>query len=813
MIFRLACVNCSPPANDYLPSGGPETGRRDFMTEYWQILLPSPPYSELTYERPEWFPPLSSGERVLVPMRRSLRVGVLTEPVPKPPFATKPILWPLDRTPLLDAPYLELVSNLASRQMSEPGAVLNLLLPSGLRTSDLTFAVSGGGFPSRLSPQALKKLTKAELKRLMELWLSGGMQVHLNPAREAEETVIRLLADPPWPVRPNAVVQLAVLEHLLENGQTTRQRLNKDVGPNVGQALRRLSEAKLISVEREQGENCVGGMALACDSPAEAPANSEEQEAALERLGASLKSGKGETVLLHGVTGSGKTHVYLSLAEQCLARGRSVLLLAPEVALACALHRAATARFPDRRCVLYHGYQSPGSRRDAFLSLAGSEPALVVGTRSALFLPLRQPGLIVLDEEHDESFKQEERLAYQAKEIAWFRARQSGALLVLGSATPDVKTFYAASQGGLPLVSLTRRVGGGTPPEIRLVDISGLKDSGSPLSPETLEALSSTVTEGGQAILMLNRRGYAPLMYCLDCGEVVRCPHCHVAMTFHKSRERLVCHYCGTAFPYPLLCPKCGGGNHLPMGEGTERLEETLARALPEGTGILRMDRDTTRRQERLEQILTDFSQGRAQVLVGTQMLSKGHHFPNVTLVVVADGDLGLNLPDYRSSERTYQLLLQVAGRAGRGNLPGRVLVQTRNPGHPFWEHVLRSDYATFYAGEIERRKRFHYPPFVCLGLIRLSVPVEENESSGDDTRLLMEASSALLRAAEPCNVSALGPAPAPLAMLRGRRRYNCLLKAKTWRDVRDVYARFCAWNPEPDRIRMRLDLDPVNML
>jgi primosomal protein N' (replication factor Y) len=249
------------------------------------------------------------------------------------------------------------------------------------------------------------------------------------------------------------------------------------------------------------------------------------------------------------------------------------------------------------------------------------------------------------------------------------------------------------------------------------------------------------------------------------------------------------------------------------MGEGTERLEETLAKALPEGTGILRMDRDTTRRQERLEQILTDFSQGRAQVLVGTQMLSKGHHFPNVTLVVVADGDLGLNLPDYRSSERTYQLLLQVAGRAGRGNLPGRVLVQTRNPGHPFWEHVLRSDYATFYAGEIERRKRFHYPPFVCLGLIRLSVPVEENESSGDDTRLLMEASSALLRAAEPCNVSALGPAPAPLAMLRGRRRYNCLLKAKTWRDVRDVYARFCAWNPEPDRIRMRLDLDPVNML
>jgi primosomal protein N' (replication factor Y) len=783
------------------------------MREYWQVLLPTPPHSVLTYERPEWFPPLAPGCRVLVPVRRSLRVGVLTETCDKPDFATRQILWPLDREPLLDADYMELVRNLASRQMTDPGAILHLLLPSGLRTSELTFALSQGPFPSRLTPHALGKLSPDEKRELVALWRDGGMRVHLNPAREAEETVVSLAVDPPWPVRPNAVSQLGVLEYLLENGQTTRRRLTEEIGGNVGTVLRRLADAGLIRVGREEAG--LEELAPACEIAEDVLTNSQEQDAALEKLTQAMDSPQGETVLLHGITGSGKTHVYLELAEKCLSSGRSALLLAPEVALACGLYRAVRERFAEARCVFYHGYQTPGRRRDAFAALADGQPSLVVGTRSALFLPIRRPGLIILDEEHDESFKQEERLAYQAKEIAWFRTRQSGGLLVLGSATPDVKSYHAAREGRLPLVSLTKRVGEGTLPDIRLVDISGQKDPEKPLAAETLDALTRTVEQGGQAILMLNRRGYAPLMYCLDCGDVVRCPHCHVAMTFHKIRERLICHYCGTSYSYPLLCGKCGGGNHLPMGEGTERLEETLRKALPEGTGVLRMDRDTTRRQERLEEILDDFAKGRAQVLVGTQMLSKGHHFPNVTLVVVADGDLGLNLPDYRSAERTYQLLLQVAGRAGRGALPGTVLVQTRNPGHPFWDHVLRADYETFYEREIAQREKFRYPPFVRLGLIRMSVPVEGEgpESVSDDVRLLSDAAAALQRAARAPGVTVLGPAPAPLAMLRGRKRYNCLIKAEDWRDVRDVFGRFSAWNPDPNRIRLRLDLDPVNML
>jgi len=275
---------------------------------------------------------------------------------------------------------------------------------------------------------------------------------------------------------------------------------------------------------------------------------------------------------------------------------------------------------------------------------------------------------------------------------------------VLGSATPDVKTFQAAKSGAIPVSTLRERVGNAMLPEVELVDISTLNDANKPLAPRTEEALKETVERGDQAIVMLNRRGYAPLMYCLDCTETVRCPECEVGMTYHKGRERVICHYCGTSYAYPLLCAKCGGSNFIPMGEGTERLEEYIDGILPEGTRVLRLDRDATRRQERLEEILGAFGKGEAQVLVGTQMISKGHHFPKVTLVVVSDGDLGLNLPDYRSGERTFQLLVQVAGRAGRGESPGKVFIQTRNPKHPIWNEVLSGDYQAFFEREIGRR-------------------------------------------------------------------------------------------------------------
>ena len=482
-----------------------------------------------------------------------------------------------------------------------------------------------------------------------------------------------------------------------------------------------------------------------------------------------LESPDGAARLVYGVTGSGKTRLYMELTRLALERGRRVLLLAPEVALAARLHLAASQAFTDRQPLFYHGYQPPAAREAAFRRMAaGDAPAIVAGTRSALLLPLRDLGLVILDEEHDGAFKQEDRLPYQAKEVAFFRARQAGALLVLGSATPDVKTFHAARQGQVPMVSLPRRVGGGGMPAIELVDMRGLakltsvagaRETGDRLGVLTDRAareLAETVAGGGQAMILLNRRGYAPLLFCLDCENPVRCPHCELSLTFHKDRERLVCHYCGYTRPHPAPCPVCGGASFLPMGVGAELLEEQLAGVLPAGAAVLRLDRDVARRPERAEAILADFAAGRGQVLVGTQMLSKGHHFPAVTLVVAADADLGRNLPDYRASERTFQLLTQVAGRAGRGERPGRVLIQTRNPTDPFFQHVIRSDFEGFYEEELSRRRRLCYPPFTRLALARLSFPREAEAGLG----LVSAAGEAMRQAAVALGVRVLGPAP-----------------------------------------------------
>jgi primosomal protein N' (replication factor Y) len=416
---------------------------------------------------------------------------------------------------------------------------------------------------------------------------------------------------------------------------------------------------------------------------------------------------------------------------------------------------------------------------------------------------------VVLDEEHDESYKQEERLPYHAKELAFTRVHSSGGLLVLGSATPDVKTFNAAERGQLPRVTLARRVGCRPMPEVRLVDITGVKNADEPFAPESLAAIRATLEAGEQVIVMLNRRGYAPVMYCMSCEEVPKCPDCQVGLTYHKQRERLVCHYCGFSHPYPIPCAKCGGVQFVPMGDGTERLEEYFAKTLGHEVSVLRMDRDSARRQERLDEILRRFGAGEAQVLVGTQMLSKGHHFPGVTLVVVANADMGLNLPDYRAAERTFQLLVQVSGRAGRGEKPGSVLIQTRNPAHPFWHFVLGADYAGFYEREIASRQRYRYPPFSRLALLRLSCPAEAEHQG----QMLAAFGKALREAARPLGVDVLGPAPAPLSQLKGRRRFNCLLKCADWQPIRALFAALSRSGAAPEAFRLELDLDPVNML
>ena len=789
------------------------------MSTPWQVWLASPPYAALTYACPDWFPAPATGLRVLVPLGRGLRVGILQEPCASPPEGVelKPLVWPLEQTPLLDAATLDLVRELASRHMTHPGRILEVILPRGLRSSQVQLSVEHKDFRPNLAPKDLRDLEPEKLELLATLWAEGRMRVRMSAKRQAEDLYVMLAADPPWPVRPNAVQQLRLLERLFESGAMTLGSVRALFGDPGRLALQKLAKVGLVRLGEppdetglDDEEGIIVPVEPGCALPEGGITATDEQRAALDELLPKIASDRAEMSLVHGITGSGKTHVYLELARACLELGRSAVLLAPEVALACQLWRQVKAALPGAEAYFSHGYQPPARREDTFRRVGSAKgPVVVVGTRSALFLPVRNLGLVVLDEEHDESYKQEERLPYHAKELAFSRIQRSGGLLVLGSATPDLKTFHAAGTASLPLLTLSRRVGCRPMPEVRLVDIGALKNADTPFAPESLEALKATLEAGEQAIVMLNRRGYAPVMYCMACEQVVQCPECQVGMTYHKLRERVVCHYCGLSYPYPLTCGKCGSTTFVPMGEGTERLEEYFLHTLGHEVPVLRMDRDSARRQESLEEILRRFSAGEAQVLIGTQMLSKGHHFPGVTLVIVANADMGLNLPDYRAAERTFQLLVQVSGRAGRGEKPGRVFIQTRNPAHPFWNFVLGADYAGFYAREIAQRERFGYPPFRKLALLRLSHAADWADASA----AIAAMGKALRETARPLGVDVLGPAPAPLGRLRNRKRYNCLLKCSSWQPIRTLFAAIARDPVAPDHLRLELDLDPVNML
>jgi len=764
-------------------------------------------------------------------------VGIICAFEDKPQsFPLKSIVWPLEREPLLSSSYLDLAVQLAHRQTETPGRILGSILPLGLRTTQVRLRFFDSGKPREYKPKDFTLMPPEECAACGLLWSRGQAEVSRAGQSPLDEMCL-LAADPPWPVRPAAKAQTALLEYLFQHGAISRRKLTDVLGKGVFTTLSTLAERGLahirpadhalsdenvagppIAPSVEPGDPGVGGSAVAFSL-------TPQQRAAFEPLLAAALAGKAESRLLFGITGSGKTAVYLELARAVLAQGRSVLLLAPEVALALKLWGDAAAalpfsELPFERRRLFHGYLSAGAKEAAFraLSQASNEARLVVGTRSALLLPLDNIGLIILDEEHDASFKQDEGFTYQAKEVAWYRAGAQGALLLMGSATPDVKSFHAAKEGHIPLHVLTERVSGGTLPEVRLVQLgkkmgkieekSQNSMPNSLLTEESLEILNTVVGRGEQAVILLNRRGYAPLMYCRTCSRVAKCPHCDIGLAYHKGRERLLCHYCGVSTPYPSPCAACKSMAFLPMGEGTEKLEETLSVSLPPGTGILRLDRDSTRRPGRMEEILAAFARKEASVLVGTQMLSKGHHFPDVTLAIVADADLGLNLPDYRAAERTFQLLVQSAGRSGRGEKPGQVLIQTRDPGHYCWEYVKNADYEGFFEQELALRKKHRYPPFVRLALIRISAALSDAAGPEAVTAL----GKALRQAAQTSGVSVLGPAPAPIPLLKGRRRWQCILKGDDWQAMRALFKTALTLTRKTP-LRLRLDLDPVNML
>ena len=545
------------------------------------------------------------------------------------------------------------------------------------------------------------------------------------------------------------------------------------------------------------------------------PDLTREQAAAVGRLLTALETGG--RFLLHGVTGSGKTEVYIRLVRAALERGKSAIVLVPEIALTPQMVRWFHQRFGARAAVLHSGL-SAGERFDEWERIRSAEARVVVGARSAVFAPVVNLGALIVDEEHESSYQSDRRPRYDAREVAWKRAQDAGAVLLLGSATPSVATYMRAMPGvraenRLELIEMTRRVGGRPLPSIEVVDMRAefARGNRSIFSARLAEALRACVESGRQAMLLMNRRGHSSFVSCRACGYVVRCDNCDVTMTYHQDGDVLMCHYCGAQKRVPKRCPSCQSAYIKYFGVGTERVVAEVKRLLPQAK-CLRMDQDTTRRKDAHARILDAFGRGEADVLVGTQMIAKGLDFPNVTLVGVVAADMTLNLPDYRAAERTFQLITQMAGRAGRSNLPGRVILQTYEPEHYGISLAARQDFRAFYLRESTYRRGALYPPFTVIARIVFS--------DGEEARAQKAAEAAekelnrfFDEGGHRCDVVRMRAVECPVRRLRGLWRYQVFAKMYFKADMQAICARMELLAEQADCARAEVEVNPANSL
>lgn len=536
------------------------------------------------------------------------------------------------------------------------------------------------------------------------------------------------------------------------------------------------------------------------------------QQRCLDPVAAALASGEHGAFLLDGVTGSGKTEVYLHAIQACVGGGRTAICLVPEISLTPQLVGRFRAALGSGVAVLHSGL-SAGERYDEWCRIARGEAPVVVGARSAVFAPLQNIGLIIIDEEHEPAYKQDEAPRYHARPVAEERARRWGAVLLCGSATPSLDSRARADRGEWGRLRLPRRIDDRPMPRVVPVDLrSEFKEGHKSLFSRPLtEAIEQCLDRGEQAILFLNRRGFATVVLCRECGYAVKCPHCAVSLTYHQAGMRrpggsLICHYCHYEGEPPLKCPECGGLDISFFGAGTERVESAARELFPEAR-ILRMDSGTMTRKDSYRRAYRAFVSGEIDILIGTQMIAKGWDVPGVTVVGVISADTALHLPDFRSSERTHQLLVQVAGRAGRGDKPGTVFIQTFDPDHPAIAAACTGDGESFYAAELDMRRAAGFPPFGRL--IRI---VADGPSEGPVERAVTELAAGLREGAPP-GVQVLGPAPAALARLRGRHRWHLLIKGPRGGELRDHVARVRDGVEIPEEVRAAVDVDPVSML
>jgi primosomal protein N' (replication factor Y) len=752
--------------------------------QYVQVALPLPLFQTFTYAVEDGLTnPVRVGSRVIVPLRNDKEVGICVGVSDASPLKRKPkaVVESPDVEPAIGTALLELCKWMADYYVVPLGVILRAVLPAALTGADTPH-------PARKTRRVVR--LGAEIPSLLERDKTFGRSKQQRAVFELIESL---------------------------GGRTTVEHLTAqlDFSPSV---LKSLEKRGLVAIDEEEIDrdpfSSRSGISTTRLQPTAA------QQHAVNTM---ASADAGSVFLLHGITGSGKTLVYIELLRKIVEeRGKTAIVLVPEIALTPQTVDRFRAAFGDQIAVL-HSALSEGERYDAWLALKRGDKKIVVGARSAVFAPLENLGAIIVDEEHESSYKQGETPRYHAREVAIVRARNEGAITVLGSATPSLETWSNAEAGKYTLLTLPDRVGGGRLPSVEVVDLRhmavdytamahGGVEYGAVIREPLHHAIVETMQRGEQTILLLNRRGYSSFVQCMDCGNVATCPHCSITLTIHRNPERLVCHYCLHKEEPHTDCPRCAGRNLKQRGLGTQQVERLLCERFPSAR-VARMDVDTTSGKWAHTRILDRVAAGEIDILLGTQMIAKGLDFPNVTLVGVVDADVGINLPDFRASERCFQLLSQVSGRAGRGEKGGRVLIQTRLPNHHAVRYAVAHDYVSFVHEELQGRKEPPYPPNVRLANIVFSGSIEDSTA-----RLAIHAGEWLreliaTRASD--EVAVVGPAPCPIERIKNRWRWHVLLKSAHAGELTRVSRYFMERFEVPTaaQLRVTLDRDPVALL
>jgi primosomal protein N' (replication factor Y) len=801
---------------------------------YCDVSLSVPLDQSFTYRLPETLRHrVQPGCRVLVPFGTRKLTGVVVKLHDQPPEgALKEVLRLVDEEPVLDAELLALGSWISQYYCAPLGEVLRSMTPlSGeVRKSKLYSLTDSGRDAARqlvlgaseedsvvqvlqlledrpLSASYLEKKLPTASKVIRSLEKKGFIEIeNLEAPRDPlRASATRLRAS--WLAVAPDDIKLTKRERELHAflelhpGTHNLAELEASV-TGASQAARSLARRKLIALEPESPT----GVFASAGTPRTL---NPHQLQAYQQIEAALRSEKFQTFLLQGVTGSGKTEVYLKSIDACLAVGRSALLLVPEIALTPAVAGEFFHRFGDRVAILHSAFHD-AERAEQWRRIRAGLATVVVGTRSGVFAPVRNLGLVVIDEEHDQSYKQQETPRYNGRDVAIVRAQGAGAVAILGSATPSLESRYNVQRGKYTLLSLPERIEKRPMPDVEVIDMRQEFLETRKLatfSRRLVDMITERLEKGEQTMLLLNRRGFSSFVACRACGEKMECVNCAVTLTYHRRDRRMLCHYCNYAQKVPTVCPKCGSEYLNFIGTGSEKVEEELHRDFPTAR-IARMDRDTVSGKRHFETILHGFREGDSDILVGTQMIAKGHDIPNVTLVGVVSADVGLGLPDFRAAERTFQLLTQAAGRAGRGDLPGIVLIQTINPEHYAIRYASEQNYDGFYEKEIQFRKLMRYPPFAALANVLV-------RSQKQEDALAMSTELGQMLDPAPEGLKILGPAEAPVPKLKSEFRYQLLIKAidrkrlnETLRELRR-FTQERKWSPTA----LVIDVDPLTLL